>query len=246
MELINLFDTKKLIRYAIVFSGIVLLLKTVPSNTMDGKDLVVSALVMFALYVVVENIFTKASICGTENFSNKDGDEKFFSNTIEVPLNDNTKPAYDPNSSIKQTGSNTPTHTGKPGECKDCVRKTVDEYGMNTYMYKTNVQKYESGPTREKENVIVSEVQYTDYNILPVTPEDSKLYEYGYSFLPPEKWYPVPPHPPVCVTEHRCPVYPITTTGTPVDMKEWDSSRRITPGDVINIDYAKDKLNSGR
>jgi len=134
----------------------------------------------------------------------------------------------------------------KPGECKDCVRKSVDEFGMDTYLYKVNTQKYESGPTRAEEGVMVSELQYTDYNILPITPEDSKLYEYGYSFLPPEKWYPVPPHPPICVTEKRAQVCPVTTTGTPIDMKEWDSSRRITPGDVINIDYARDKLNSGR
>jgi hypothetical protein len=134
----------------------------------------------------------------------------------------------------------------KPGECKDCVKKTTDKYGMDTYLYKTNAKKYETGPTRAQAGVMQNELQYPDYNILPVTPEDSKLYEYGYSFLPPEKWYPVPPHPPVCVTEKQCPVCPITTTGTPVDMKEWNDSRRITPGDVINIDYARDKMNSGR
>jgi hypothetical protein len=67
---------------------------------------------------------------------------------------------------------------------------------MESYVYKSDLRKHETSKTRESEGVIVNETAYTDYNILPVTPEDSRLYEYGYSFLPPEKWYPVPPNPP--------------------------------------------------
>ncbi len=244
MELKELFQTTKIIRYAIVLLGIYLLLKTVPNNTMDSKDIAVSTIVLFALYIVVENIFTKASMCGIENLT---GNNDYFKG-VDPSILENTKPEYDPNTLIKNSVDNKkkPESHMKPGECSDCVRKTVDEFGIDTYMYKANARKYESGPTRAQEGVMTSEIQYTDYNILPVTPEDSRLYEYGYSFLPPEKWYPIPPHPPVCVTEKRSVVCPVTTTGTPVDMKEWDSSRRITPGDVINIDYARDKLNSGR
>lgn len=255
MDFKDLFQTTKLMRYTIVLGGIILLLKTIPNNNMNVKDLVVSSIVLFALYIVVENVFTKSSICGTEKFTESKNEDKFFINKVELPILETNKPAYDPNTLIRKTEIqedkqlNIDEKTGlvmKPGECKDCVRKSVDEFGMDTYMYKTNAQKYESGPTRAEAGVMKSEIQYTDYNILPVTPEDSKLYEYGYSFLPPEKWYPTPPHPPVCVTEKRSLVFPVTTTGTPVDMKEWDSSRRITPGDVINIDYTRDKLNSGR
>ena len=254
MELKDLFQTSKLIRYIIVVLGISLLLKIVPNNTMNEKDIIVSVIVLFALYILVENIFTKASLCGVEKFVNNTDDD-FFINRIELPINKTTSPAFDPNTLITKVDKeeekkpNIDEQTGlemKPGECKDCVRKTVDEFDMDTYMYKTNIRKYESGPTRDKEGVMVSEMQYTDYNTLPVSPEDSKLYEYGYSFMPPEKWYPTPQHPPICVSEKRSVVCPVTTSGTPVDMKEWDSSRRITPGDVINIDYARDKLNSGR
>jgi hypothetical protein len=260
MEFKDLFQTLKITRYGIVLLGILILLKTIPNTSMSNKDIIVSTIVLFSLYIVVENVFTKSSFCGTsENLpasSSLPKDESdFFINKVELPITESDKPAYDPNMLIKQT--NTPSvkkpnideTTGlemKPGECTDCVRKTSDEFGMDTYMYDTNVRKYESGPTRAEADVMKSEMQYTDYNILPITKEDSKLYEYGYSFLPPEKWYPTPAHPPVCVSEKRSPVFPITTTGTPVDMKEWDSSRRITPGDVINIDYARDKLNSGR
>ena len=87
---------------------------------------------------------------------------------------------------------------------------------------------------------------YTDYHHLPLAdnykPSD---FEYGFSFLPPEKWYPTPPFPPVCVSEKRCPICPVFTTGTPVDVKEWNSSSKIMPPDGINIDFIK-KLNAGR
>ena len=86
---------------------------------------------------------------------------------------------------------------------------------------------------------------YIDYNSMPVS-YDTGSFESGYSFLPPEKWYPVPPHPPVCVAEKQCPVCPVFTNGTYIDLKEWDQSRRITPPDEINVHAVEGKLNSGR
>lgn len=85
----------------------------------------------------------------------------------------------------------------------------------------------------------------TSYHIIP--PNVNKgSFEYGYSFLPPEKWYPTPPYPPVCVAEKQCPVCPINTTGANVELKEWNSARRITPPDEINVRYVEEKLNAGR
>lgn len=105
----------------------------------------------------------------------------------------------------------------------------------------------ESTGSRDKDDVINSDMPYTDYHHLPMA-EDYKPddFEYGDSFLPPEKWYPTPPFPPMCVSEKRCPVCPVYTTGAPVDVKEWNSSRRVTPPDRINTDYIKEKLNAGR
>lgn len=99
---------------------------------------------------------------------------------------------------------------------------------------------------RSRDDVITNEMPYTDYNHLPLAEQNKGDFEYGYSFLPPEKWYPQPPVPPVCVAEKKCPVCPVFTTGTPVDVKEWNASRRIMPPDNINTDYIKEKLNSGR
>jgi hypothetical protein len=133
----------------------------------------------------------------------------------------------------------------KPGPCKDCVERSYDDDDFEKYKYKIH-RKYDASGSREEDGVMKTEIEYSDYNILPVHREDRDDYEWGYTILPPEKWYPIPPHPPICVTDKRSEIQPMTTTGGGVLLKEWDSCRRITPGDVVNIDYARDKLNSGR
>lgn len=105
----------------------------------------------------------------------------------------------------------------------------------------------EANGSREDDDVALSDLPYTDYHHIPLgdTYKPSE-FEYGYSFLPPEKWYPTPPFPPVCVSEKRCPVCPVFTTGTPIDVKEWNTSRKVTQPAGINTKYIKDTLNAGR
>lgn len=94
---------------------------------------------------------------------------------------------------------------------------------------KKQKQKFFSPYATVENNYIINDVELNDYNHLPVPEDyDTNLYEYGYSFLPPEKWYPQPPNPPVCVTSKRCSVCPSLSQGTPVDVKEWNTSRKIT------------------
>jgi len=91
-----------------------------------------------------------------------------------------------------------------------------------------------------------NELAYSDYNHLPVgVGYKSTDYEYGYNFLPPEKWYPQPVRPPICVTDKRSPVCPLTADGTPTDVKEWNASRRISPPEMVNVRYVDEQLNQG-
>ena len=286
----DLLNTRKTIRYGVVFIGIFILLKVIPRANIDTRDAIISSVVLFALYVIVENVFTKASFCSNEkldgsiNINSGDLNSAISSisslasslktstmSNVQSPIVQNppsiqtppkmmsfqppvTSQPSMPSMPSMPSQSSQPSHSNfnnnglKPGECKDCVKKTVDSEGMISYLYNTNAQRYESGKTREEVGTMNAdnEMLYTDYFIMPITKEDEKSFEEGYSMLPPSKWYPVPPHPPVCVTDKKCPVCPVLTSGAPVDLKEWNDSRRITPGDVINIDYAKDKLNSGR
>jgi len=96
--------------------------------------------------------------------------------------------------------------------------------------------------------VIGNETKYNDYNILPLPDNYNPNYnfEYGYSYLPPDKWFPTPPTPPICVTSNRCQTCPNPTLGNSANLKEWDNALRITQPDNINIDYINEKLNAGR
>ena len=143
------------------------------------------------------------------------------------------------------------------------LQKRMDPYNNKGFAYSTNMNQVteedenipasarkigkRSNGTRMTDGVLENDMVYSDYNTLPVSDGyKSQAYELGYSYIPPEKWYPVPPHPPVCVTERQSVVKPVYTTGVPVDVKEWASSTRITPPANINVDYILDKLNSGR
>jgi hypothetical protein len=68
---------------------------------------------------------------------------------------------------------------------------------------------------------------------------------YGEVFVDPEAWHPPCMRPPVCTTSNGCPVQPVFTNGTYVDLLEWDNSRRITPPMNINTEYVNNVLNSG-
>jgi len=256
----TLIDKFKFFKYTLIFASIVGLLKIIPRTNLDTKDILVSSIVLFALYILIDNIFINPS-CKIENLVNigktktesdklikkhkkDDTDDVFYKHDEDEYDNYLDRRKYNDNDDNDGYESKKPIKY-KPGPCKDCVERDYDSDNFETYKYKIH-RKYAANGSREKDGVMTSEIEYSDYNILPVHKEDRDDYEWGYTILPPEKWYPIPPHPPICVTDKPSEIYPVTTTGGGVLLKEWDSSRRITPGDVVNIDYAKDKLNSGR
>jgi len=117
---------------------------------------------------------------------------------------------------------------------------------MNSYNYSSK-PKYEAVGSRHANGVMASEMSYTDYNSIPIGEDINTLTsDFSYSFLPPDKWYPVPPHPPICVTEQKCPVCPLTSNSESANLKDFYEGARATPGDVVNTAYVKEKLNSGR
>jgi len=260
----QLIDKNIFVKYSVVFVAIVILLKMIPRTNLDFKDIMVSSVVLFSLYMLVDNIFINPS-CKVENLTNilnnpkkkDDTDDIYYKHeqdeydTYEDRKKFPNKKNSDDNNFDNDDNYDNDGYESrkpinyKPGPCKDCVSRTYDNDDFEKYKYKIH-RKYDASGSREKDGVMKTEIEYSDYNILPVHREDRDDYEWGYTMLPPEKWYPIPPHPPICVTDKRSEIQPMITTGGGVSLKEWDSCRRITPGDVVNIDYARDKLNSGR
>jgi len=134
-------------------------------------------------------------------------------------------------------------------------RRNMEEQATTTAGYSTPYQepgaKSETRKSiehsRRIEGEIDDELIYSDFNTLPVASGyRSTDAEYGYAFIPPERWAPLAHRPPVCVTDRRASIYPSLANGTPVDVKEFHSSLRITPPDRINTAYIDEKLNAGR
>ena len=65
----------------------------------------------------------------------------------------------------------------------------------------------------------------------------------SYTFMPPWKWWPPRARPPACIANKKCDPSPVITQGTPIDVKDWDSSRHVTAGLGMNIAYIE-KLNN--
>jgi hypothetical protein len=98
----------------------------------------------------------------------------------------------------------------------------------------------------KKENNLIWGNNYDNDMMYNELPEDMMKplgdIDTSYTFMPPWKWWPPRARPPVCVSEKKCEPCPVTTVGTPTDVKDWDISRRVTQGLGINIPYIQ-KLN---
>lgn len=213
-----------LYKYILQFLIILLILRMVPySSTFD--KILISSIVILLFYLFDIKVLTMEKLTNISNQNEKLNEEQKLEN-VRVQKH---------NELIKQE------HEQK---MNSILTEILEKPEISTN--KIN----EDDKTRNETGVITDETKYDDYftvhNIHVGEDYKSAPEDYGYSFLPPEKWFPINPHPPVCSTNKKCDVCPYMTTGYPVDIKEWNESRRITQPDNINVDYIKDKLNSGK
>jgi hypothetical protein len=94
---------------------------------------------------------------------------------------------------------------------------------------------------------LTNELKYGDYNY--IGPINKGMINKEYTFVSPTNWYPIPPHPPVCVTNKSCTTCPVQISNGK-DYMQWanwedfDQARRFTGDMGINIDYVKNVLNN--
>lgn len=236
------------VKYLIISLIIFCLVVIIPYNKLGVKDSVILAIILTLTIAIIENV--------TMIMTRDPTPEKFDGNVVSSDVTQPEKPNQVPVQPTPATSSETVKPDSKQTEVdkqqteqkSDEKNKQVDEHTVSKlYKNSPHGDDKEASGSRDEDDVITSDMPYTDYHHIPIGDTYQKSdFEYGYSFLPPEKWYPTPPFPPVCVSEKRCPVCPTYTTGTPVDVKEWNSSRKIMPPDGINTKYIKDTLNSGR
>lgn len=79
--------------------------------------------------------------------------------------------------------------------------------------------------------------KFTDQSLVPLGQNGNGFtneWDHDYLLLNTDKWAPALKPPPVCKTEQKCPVCPSLTSGYPLMLRDFDSSRRVTA--PINAD----------
>jgi hypothetical protein len=256
---------KKIITIAAIFLGIFYLLRVIPKTPLEDRDALIISLVLVVAYLIFDNFIahgehlTETTTTPTrelprelQSISTSVRSKSVQQETATiayVPELDTRPIEVTPLDSVAQK------QVPEVEECTSCkvdlndntdVKKIANEDDNLAYMY-TPTRRYPSTGSRMENGILGSDMPYTDYNTLPIGAKiDTKVDDFSYSFLPPDRWYPIPPHPPVCVAEKQCPVCPMNTSGTVAGLKEWGDVSRVTPGDQINSTYINEKINSGR
>lgn len=232
----------KILKYSALGSALFLVIKWLPSNSnASSTDILLITIISILIFILIETLINYKM----DSSPNSDGvmcktycQNNGYNEHLDGEITNDTE--------TKQVEESETPKTSEPKKDKKDEENPADS---DTAFCSKNPDQCvrRSDKTREKDGVIKNEMQYDSFNTIPVPDNySSGDFDYGYSFLPPEKWYPQPPIPPVCVTNQRCNVCPSNTQGTPIDVKEWNESRRVSQPDNINTKYITEKLNSGR
>jgi hypothetical protein len=263
---------KKIITITALFLGVFYLLRVIPKTPLEDRDALIISLVLVVAYLIFDNFIVRGEhLTPTTTTPPLPDALKPISTSVRAtPVSQETpekryipeldpRPIPEPSPVQRMEPPSQPTPASKElpavEECTTCkvdlsdnkdVKKISNDEENLAYMY-TPTRRYPSTGSRMEDGILGSDMPYTDYNTLPIGAKiDTKVDDFSYSFLPPDRWYPIPPHPPVCVAEKQCPVCPMNTTGTVASLKEWGEVSRVTPGDQVNSTYINEKLNSGR
>lgn len=90
---------------------------------------------------------------------------------------------------------------------------------------------------------------YTKEETAPLgsfTDDFTNNFTHGFSNLATDKWRPPQYDNSICKIEEKCNTCENDFEGYPVDVTNWDQTRKILPRDNININYLRDKLNGGK
>lgn len=125
-------------------------------------------------------------------------------------------------------------------------QEAVVPWSKEGYKYYSDIFTRSVGAPPASE-ALTNELQYGDYNY--IGPINKGMINKDYTFVAPTNWYPIPPHPPVCVTNKSCTTCPIQISNGK-DYMQWaswedfDQARRFTGDMGINVDYVKNVLNN--
>jgi hypothetical protein len=157
---------------------------------------------------------------------------------INVPMAPKMREAA-PGEIMADMGNPTQTTVDRTGETKWYEQK----FDPRHYTGAENLDQIAVSGGRTRNDLLVNQYKYSDFNRMPPS-FNADDFEYGYSYLPPRDWYPLPPYPPVCVSNSTCPVNGVYLDTMTMDLKEWRDTQKITPPDSINTAFITNEMNS--
>ncbi len=125
-------------------------------------------------------------------------------------------------------------------------QQVVQEYLQDGVKYNDRIYSYSTDAPKTYE-ALNSELKYGDYNY--IGPLNKGMINKAYTFINPTNWYPIPPFPPVCVTNKSCTTCPVQMNDGNnymnfASLEDFDKARRFTGDMRINVDYIKNVLNN--
>jgi hypothetical protein len=219
--------------------------------------------------IIYEPMQQKSSLFDSKNLSLTDGKNLSLTDGKNLSLTDgkNSSLTDGKNSSLTD-GKNSSLTDGKNSSLTDGKNSSLtngneySSYDVNLYRLNAGDKRlteqfvrdgnkyYDSIFTRSNPNDqkfdMNSELRYGDLNYL--APLNKGMANKDYTFISPNNWFPIPPVPPVCVTNKNCTTCPIIMSDGKdymawADVNDFDKSRRFTGNMGINIDYVKNVLN---
>jgi len=100
------------------------------------------------------------------------------------------------------------------------------------------VEKFASMYEGQPEDEYNEDSKFTNQSYKPLGQNGNgftNAWDHDYILLNTDKWAPALNPPPVCKTEKTCPVCPNLTTGYPLMVRDFDSTRKITPDVNANL-----------
>lgn len=228
------------LKYLTVWILIYFVTKYTCGDKLNNVDMVLMAAVLTLILCIIDNIFSLSTL-QNELFTTQ---YEYMTNLSDQP----TTTTNTPNHNVTQ-----PVDLFSTGETKNGF--VVDNSQINDEKWHEqkleprkfsgaeNINQIDTGNGQTRENLLVNHMLYSDFNRMPPSFYQND-FEYGYSFMPPKDWYPVPPYPPVCSSNATCLTQPVYVDNSTMNLKEWNQTQKITPPDSINTRYLSEVTNS--
>lgn len=189
-------------------------------------------------FTVPNNINT---INNTKNINQLKNQFNVNNKDLEVYIDPNNKLGYP---SVKQIVKETIKSNNKTDcNCDDMAQKSIYNFLKERRIVdKKGLLHYADDYFAD---LGYSDIRYENY----ISPKSGGAGVYnsldmgGYNIINSDRWAPPARLPTSCKNNDVTNVSPIATVGYPLNLQEFDQSRRILPKDNINIDYIKDRLN---